>query len=100
MTDKNYLTDLISKLAELGDVTVRPMMGEYLLYLNGKYTACICDNTLFVKSNKLNAELIADLIQRPPYDGAKPCYVVPTDCEDFLRKVVNATYLGAPAKKK
>ena len=39
MTDKTYLTDLISKLAELGDVTVRPRMGEYMLYLNGNYVA-------------------------------------------------------------
>ena len=100
MTDKSYLTDLISKLAELGDVTVRPMMGEYLLYLNGKYVACICDNTLFVKSNKCNADLIAELTQRPPYNGAKPAYVVPCDNEAQLREIVQATYLGAPEKKK
>ena len=100
MTDKTYLTDLITKLAELGDVTVRPMMGEYLLYLNGKYIVCICDNTLFVKSNKCNADLIADLPQRPPYNGAKPAYVVPCDKVDFLREVVWQTYLGAPEKKK
>lgn len=100
MTDKNYLTDLISKLAVLGDVTVRPMMGEYLLYLNGKYVAVICDNTLFVKQNKLNAELIADLPQKPPYSGAKPCSVVPCDDEAFLRRIVDATYRGAPDKKK
>ncbi len=100
MTDKAFLTDLISKLAELGDVTVRPMMGEYLLYLNGKYVACICDNTLFVKSNKCNADLIVDLAQKPPYDGAKPAYVVPCDNEQALRDIINATYLGAPEKKK
>ena len=99
MTDKSYLTDLISKLAELGDVTVRPMMGEYLLYLNGKYVAVICNNTLFVKHNKLNAELIASLAQRPPYENAKPAYVVPIDNDDFLREVIKQTYLGAPAKK-
>ena len=100
MTDKAYLTDLIAKLAELGDVTARPMMGEYLLYLNGKYVACICDNTLFVKSNKCNAELIADLALKPPYDGAKPAYVVPCDNVAQLREIIQATYLGAPAKKK
>lgn len=100
MTDKAYLTDLITKLAELGDVTVRPMMGEYLLYLNGKYVACICDNTLFVKFNKGNADLIDDLSQKPPYNGAKPAYVVPCDDVDKLRAIVNATYLGAPENKK
>lgn len=100
MTDKTYLTNLIADLAELGDVTVRPMMGEYLLYLNGKYVACICDNTLFVKLNKCNADLVADLPQKPPYNGAKAAYVVPCDNKDALRNIVNATYLGAPAKKK
>lgn len=100
MTDKNFLTDLISKIAELGDVTVRPMMGEYLLYLNSRYIAVICDNTLFVKSNECNADLVSDLSQKPPYDGAKPCYVVPCDNIDFLREVVRQTYLGSPEKKK
>ncbi len=100
MTDKTYLTELIAKLADLGDVTVRPMMGEYLLYLNGRYVAVICDNTLFVKSNSKNAELVAPLLQRPPYDGAKPCCVVPCDDVENLRKIVYATYLGAPEKKK
>ncbi|MCM1533575.1 MAG: TfoX/Sxy family protein [Corallococcus sp.] len=99
MTDKSYLSDLIADLSELGDVTVRPMMGEYLLYVNGRYTACVCDNALFVKSNRQNGELVKDLPQRPPYQGAKPSYVVSGDA-DFLRKVVYATYLGASEKKK
>lgn len=100
MTDKAYLTDLISKLAELGDITARPMMGEYLLYFNGKYVACICDNTLFVKKNKFNEESVADLPTKSPYEGAKPAYIVPCDDEVFLRKVVRQTYLGTPEKKK
>lgn len=99
MTDKSFLTNLMAILAELGDVTFRSMMGEYLLYLNGKYVAVICDNTLFVKLNSKNSELIKDLPQRPPYDGAKPCYVADGD-EEFLRKVIYATYEGAPDKKK
>lgn len=100
MTDKSFLTELCAKLAELGDVTVRSMMGEYLLYLNGRYIAVICDNTLFVKSNAENAELVHGLPQRPPYEGAKPCYVVDGGDADFLRKVIYATYIGAPEKKK
>lgn len=100
MTDKTFLTDLITKIVELGDVTCRPMMGEYLLYLNGKYVACVCDNALFVKANACNTELVKNLPQRSPYDGAKPTYVVPCDDVDMLRKIVQATYLGAPEKKR
>ncbi len=100
MTDKTFLTDLTVKLAELGDITLRPMMGEYLLYLNGKYVAVICDNTLFVKQNKSNAELVAGLNTKPPYEGAKPCYIVPCDSVEFLRNTVWQTYLGTPDKKK
>lgn len=100
MTDKSFLTDLISKLAELGDVTVRPMMGEYLLYLNGRYVAVICDNTLFVKQNKSNAQLVDNLPQKAPYDGAKPCFIVPCDDGNTLRKIIDATYLGVPDKSK
>lgn len=100
MTDKTYITDLIATLAQLGDVTARPMMGEYLLYLNGKYVAGICDNAVFVKINEYNADLLASLSMSPPYVGAKPCYVVPTADADFLRAVISQTYLGAPQPKK
>lgn len=100
MTDIDFITSLQANLAELGDVTVRPMMGEYLLYLNGKYVAVICDNTVFVKSNPQNTDLVANLTTRPPYQGAKPCFVVPNGDVEFLRKVIYHTYLGAPEPKK
>ncbi len=100
MTDIAFITNLQATLAQLGDATVRSMMGEYLLYLNGKYVAVICDNTVFVKSNAKNADLVSTLTTRPPYQGAKPCYVVPMDDADFLRKVIYQTYLGAPEPKK
>ena len=76
------------------------MMGEYLLYLNGRYVAVICDNTLFVKQNKSNAQLVDNLPQKAPYDGAKPCFIVPCGDGNTLRKIIDATYLGVPDKRK
>ena len=32
-----------------GEVSYRRMFGEYGLYFQGKYFACVCDNQLFVK---------------------------------------------------
>ena len=40
---------VIENLRKAGDVTSRKMMGEYLVYFNGKLVGNICDNCLYLK---------------------------------------------------
>ena len=36
-------------LAPLGDIRARKMMGDYILYLNEKCVATLCDNNVYLK---------------------------------------------------
>ena len=41
-----------------GEVSYRKMFGEYGLYFQGKYFACVCDNQLFVKVTQAGKDLV------------------------------------------
>lgn len=66
-------------LAPLGEVRSRKMMGDYVIYVNGKCVITACDNTAFVKKLPCIAELMADAETGCAYQGAKEGYIL-----DFL----------------
>ncbi len=99
MTDKSYVETIRNKLSSLGEVTARPMMGEYCLYLNGKLIGDICDNTLFLKKFAHNKDFLANCEQKPPYAGAKPMYAPNIEDDEYLKSAVYFTFLGASVEK-
>lgn len=90
---------IISHLEPLGDITVRPMMGEYLVYFNGTYFADICDNRLLVKITPTNTHF--GLPEVLPYASAKRnmLRVDNLDNLDFLQELITATLEGLPKPK-
>ena len=54
-----------------GDIVIKPMMGGYLVYLNGKLIGDICGNELFLKRTPTSDRLLADSELRYPYEGSK-----------------------------
>lgn len=99
MTDKAFAESIKQKLSKLGEVTTRPMMGEYCVYLNGKLIGSICDNRLFLKKFAHNKDFLEDCSQNSPYPGAKPMYMPNIDDEEFLQTAAYYTFLGASAGK-
>ena len=49
-TTKEFLAEILDRLSGLDGVTHRAMMGEYILYYNGKIVGGIYDNRLLVKN--------------------------------------------------
>lgn len=98
---KEFVEYVCSQLSDLGEITYRPMMGEYLIYVNGKYCVGICDNQMFLKSISKVKKMLKEIIEQPMYDGAKPSYLI-TDIDDkeYLCKIVKATYKELPESKK
>lgn len=90
---------IISHLEPLGDITVRPMMGEYLVYFNGTYFANICDGCLLVKITPTNQHY--DLPEVLPYASAKRnmLRVDNLDNLDFLQELITETLKGLPKPK-
>ena len=90
---KEFRDYILEQLRNLPGITCRPMMGEYLLYLDGTLFGGIYDDRLLVKKTDTNAEFA--MPEEIPYDGAKPMYMVAdVDNADRLAEIVNATVAG------
>jgi TfoX/Sxy family transcriptional regulator of competence genes len=77
------------------------MFGEYALYSGNKVFALICDNKLFIKPTNAGKNYIQDVIEAPPYPGAKPSFLVEERIEDheWLSTLVKLTVNELPEPK-
>ncbi|WP_297698213.1 TfoX/Sxy family protein [uncultured Fibrobacter sp.] len=83
-------------------VTTRKMMGEYILYADGKIFGGIYDDRLLVKPVPAALEMLPGAKKQLPYDGAKPMLrVTDEQIEDgkFLAKLLDAMLPELPAPK-
>ena len=102
-TNKEFLFYVLEQLSEVQNITYRQMMGEYIIYQNGKIAAYLCDDRLLVKPVPSAAAMLPDALREPPYDGAKDMILVEQiDDKQFLTELFAAMYdeLPLPKKKK
>lgn len=71
VTSKDYLKFILDQLSSLDKITYRSMMGECIIYYNGKIAAYLCDDRLLVKPVPSVVRIMPDAKYEPPYDGAK-----------------------------
>lgn len=100
-SDKAYLDFVLEQLGGLEDVGWRAMMGEYILYYQGKVIGGIYDDRFLVKPTRSALALMPDAPRELPYEGAKEMLMV-EDIEDreLLEKLFNAMVDELPAPKK
>ena len=48
-TSKEYLNFILDPLSGIDGITQKQMIGEYIIYHNGKISAYLCDNRVLVK---------------------------------------------------
>ena len=102
-TSKEYLAFILDQLSDVDGITHRQMMGEYIIYINGKIAAYLCDDRLLVKPVPSAVQLMPNATYEPPYDGAKDMLLVDNvDDRAFLKELFEAMYdeLPNPKKKK
>ena len=100
-SSKEYLNFILEQLSELDGITYKPMMGEYIIYLQGKIVGGIYDNRFLVKPVKSAKELMPNAHPELPYDGAKPMLMVDNiDDKDFLARLLNTMFSELPEAKK
>ncbi|MBQ3919397.1 MAG: TfoX/Sxy family protein [Oscillospiraceae bacterium] len=100
---KEYLDYVLEQLSPLDGISVRPMMGEYILYYNGKIFGGIYDDRLLVKPVKSARAMMPDASLSLPYEGAKDMLLVEDiDDREFLCSLVQAMEgeLDAPKRRK
>lgn len=88
-------------LSAAGDIVIKPMMGGYLVYRNGKLIGDICGNELFLKRTPTSDRLLADSELRYPYEGSRTLMHVFDRFEDtaLVRELLEGMYTELPEKK-
>ena len=99
-SSKEYLDFILEQLAGLNSITSKQMMGEYILYMNGRIFGGIYDDRFLVKPTKSAMAMMPDADRELPYEGAKEMLLVDNvDNRDFLTELVTAMYDELPAPK-
>lgn len=100
---KAYLSFVLDQLNTLKDISYRPMMGEYILYYQGKIIGGIYDNRFLVKPTPAAKAMMPHASRELPYEGAQEMlFIHNLDDKDFLAELLNtmANELPAPKKRK
>ena len=99
-SNKAYLDFILDQLSELDGITWRPMMGEYILYCQGKIVGGIYDDRFLVKPTKSALAMMPNAARELPYEGAKEMLLVDNvENREFLRELVGAMLDELPAPK-
>ena len=100
-SSKEYLDFIMDQLADLEEVTARKMMGEYIIYYQGKIVGGIYDDRFLVKPVPAAVELMPEAQKELPYEGAKEMLLVDeVDNREFMSNLLRAMYDELPAPKK
>ncbi len=55
-----YIDYVCDTLSPLGEIRYRKMMGDYVIYVNGKCVITACDNTAYIKKLPCISTLMTD----------------------------------------
>ena len=98
---KEYLTFILEQLSALDEISFRAMMGEYILYYQGKVFGGIYDDRLLVKPVPTAVKLMPDAVMESPYNGAKEMLLVDNvDNREFRYELVTRMSEELAGKKK
>ena len=100
-SSKEYLNFISDQLSGLERITYRAMMGEFIIYCNGKTAGGIYDDRFLVKPVKAAMAMLPDAKTELPYEGGKEMLLVEdVDNREFLQDLLQAMYEELPAVKK
>ncbi len=100
-SDLKFVEFVVDQLDEDLAVTYKRMFGEFGLFADRKIFALICDDQLFVKPTEGGRAFIGEVVEAPPYPGAKPSLLIGDQIEDstWLSELVRITARELPAPK-
>ena len=98
-SSKAYLDFVLEQLSALEGVSARPMMGEYVLYYQGKVVGGVYDDRLLLKPTKSACPLMPEAQTDIPYPGAKAMLVADIDDAALSCEMVRTIAADLPAPK-
>lgn len=100
-SDLKFVEFVVDQLEDDRAVTYKMMFGEFGLYSDGKLFALVCDDQLFVKPTEGGRAFIGDVVEAPPYPGAKQRLLLGDEIENgrWLSELVRITARELPPPK-
>jgi len=100
-SDLSFVKFIVDQLEGADDISYRKMFGEYAIYCRGKVVALICDNQLFVKPTEAGKSFIGNVLEAPPYPGAKPAFLIEDQIEnkEWIAHLISITAEELPFPK-
>ncbi len=100
-SSREYLQFVLDQLSTLNGISYKAMMGEFILYYQGKIIGGIYDDRFLVKPTETAKRMMPDGSLEIPYDGAKEMLLVDEiDNREFLRDLLEAIAEELPAPKR
>jgi TfoX/Sxy family transcriptional regulator of competence genes len=100
-SEQKFVDFIIDQMGMSEHITYKKMFGEYGLYFGNKLFALVCDNKLYIKPTLAGRTYIKDVVEVPPYMGAKPSFLIEEQLDDhlWLRQLVTITVKELPEPK-
>ena len=97
---REYLDFVLEQLSGLPDISYRAMMGEFVIYYQGKVVAGIYDDRFLVKPTPSARKLLPDGVFELPYPGGKEMLLADVDDRELLERLIPAVAADLPPPKK
>ena len=99
-SSQEYIDFIIDQLSGLKQITLRKMMGEYIIYYRGKIIGGVYDDRFLIKPAESAKKMMPDAVYEAPYEGAKEMMLVDTvDDKSFLKELIEKIWDELPYKK-
>jgi TfoX/Sxy family transcriptional regulator of competence genes len=100
-SDEVFIEFIAEQMENAGFISYRKMFGEYAIYCNNKVVALVCDNKLFVKPTAGGRAYIGNIVEAPPYPGAKLYFLIEDAYEnrEWLGGLIKITAQELPLSK-
>ena len=100
-SDPNFVDFVLKQIKNAGEITAKKMFGEYGIYSDEKIFGLICDNKLFIKPTNSGRNFIGNVVEAPPYEGAKPSFLIEDKIEnsEWLSELVKISVKELPPPK-
>ncbi len=104
-SDREFLDYIVDQIDNAGIITYKFMFGEYGIFSNNKLFALVCENKLYIKPTEAGRKFIKNVVEAPPYPGAKLSFLIEDKIDDreWISNLVRITVKELPepkAKKK
>jgi len=100
-SDLSFVEYVVDQIENAGEITFKKMFGEYGIWSDGKIVALICDNKLFIKPTDGGRAFIGDVVEAPPYPGAKNSFLIEDNLEDgkWISELIRISVKELPEPK-